>query len=1688
LTTAVLVNSSSTTGYNTSSTTPGQFQRYAERYLQHLQIPYDIFDVASTPPPSDLNSRQLIIAGHPGLQLSSLWQSAIVTAVNGGTGFVNLDSSSTIGTQSHIQTIFGATGSALGTPATQIVVPAAMQPGGSTPHYIAGLQRGYRANPGDFVYPFHANQSGVVNSVTATALQNANGTVVALMGTDPLIRVTTYGAGRAVFFGTLDYLQADRFGFLMGVDDLFWRSLVWAARKPFVLRGYPRFWSVRMDHNVDTGWPVRIKEMYDPTLTGNVAPDGSGGPWKVSGSIYMNLLPPGDPNRALLNQDINAGKIQVSPHGYHSVDFGDLFWNGPAGRANTDSEWVSNMADIQAWKQGNGGTDTIPFFSKWVLGHFYDLSNNMGYDFWNTFGFRYIGTTIKPGFQYNHDPLQYNGAERLQVRPFWIYQLPPLPQADSTSDESYSFFFADDLTMGSRAGLPSQKFFLFGSRSLDIVNVGPVDMLFCNSDGSGLPFAESKFQWYTWRLFSSMVPVEVYTHDDKYAVCPDPQRRQLISDISGFLNTEKAQHIFMQDMSQYTYARTKSTLSQANYNGSQITYTYTGAAMDLDGVLVPTKVLVFSGDTEGQWQGVSGFSSGLVTSMAPPPAPPAVVAVNPSTGSIAGGTSITISGAGFTSTSTVTIGRNNATNVSFHDSSTLTAVTPAGTEGTADVAVFSQFGSGTLTGGFTYVGPPGITRISPTAGPSTGGNIMNLFGNSFVSGAQVTVGGQPATNITVISPSMMAVTIPAGTTGTVANVKVTTPNGSSTLNSAYSYLDPSTVLMEDSFNGDSTANWLASPLGLAQGWSRVQGAYDYAGLGGTQQFTGNAGWGNYSVEAKVQVFSLANFPGGFRGRVNPSTGAGYAVWFYPGSNVLRLLKATAWNIDAPGLTVLGSANLTYDTTNYHRVQLVFQGTSIQVFWDGVIQISATDSSYASGLIALDVSNQHIRYEDVLVTGPPSTGPFITGLTVAPASFTLNAVGVTKQLTVTASYSDGTNQNVTTNSGTNYSSGNSNSLSVGSTGLVTAVSNGSSTINATFGAWLASTAGTVQVTVPTALRVSPYQGTTAGGNRMDLMGMNLSTATTVNIGGHSASILSAAADGSQMTVLVPSGSVGSADIVLTNSGGSSTFSGGYTYVDPLMILFADDFNLGSLSNWTASPLGLLTNWSATQHVADNNGGGATQIYAGSSAWSNYAVEAKFQLFSNQNYPGGLRGRVNTSTGASYTVWLYPSSLQIRLLRTGAWSVDAPGLAVLSTTSVASMNPNVFHKLKLVFSGSQITVLYDGATVIQATDTALTAGAIALDVSNQHIQFDDVFVSSSVPAPTLTGITVSPVSFTLTSVGATQQLTVTASYSDGSTQNVTSNSGTTYAPSNTASSTVSATGLVTAVNNGTSIITASFGAFQGTTTATVNVTAPAISRVSPTQGTTAGGNRMDLMGTNLSTNSTVKIGGQNASVLSALPDGSRMTVQVPPGSLGSANIVVTNAGVSTTLAGGYTYVDPLTILFADDFNLGSFSNWTPSPLGLFSNWTASQDLADYNGGGHTQIYAGNPGWADYSAETKFQLFSNQSYPGGLRGRVNTSTGASYAVWLYPASLQIKLLRTGAWSVDAPGLAVLSSVSVANMDPNVFHRVKLVFSGSLITVVYDGATVLQVSDATLTSGAVALDVSSQHIQFEDIIVTQP
>ena len=84
-------------------------------------------------------------------------------------------------------------------------------------------------------------------------------------------------------------------------------------------------------------------------------------------------------------------------------------------------------------------------------------------------------------------------------------------------------------------------------------------------------------------------------------------------------------------------------------------------------------------------------------------AAPTVTSISPASGPTAGGTSITIAGTGFISGATVTIGGNDASDVSVSATS-ITATTPAGAEGPQDVVVTNpDIQSDTLIGGFTYV-------------------------------------------------------------------------------------------------------------------------------------------------------------------------------------------------------------------------------------------------------------------------------------------------------------------------------------------------------------------------------------------------------------------------------------------------------------------------------------------------------------------------------------------------------------------------------------------------------------------------------------------------------------------------------------------------------------------------------------------------------------------------------------------------------------------------------------------------------------------------------------------------------------------------------------------------------------------------------------------------------------------------
>lgn len=98
---------------------------------------------------------------------------------------------------------------------------------------------------------------------------------------------------------------------------------------------------------------------------------------------------------------------------------------------------------------------------------------------------------------------------------------------------------------------------------------------------------------------------------------------------------------------------------------------------------------------------------------------PTVTSINPNSGSVNGGTPVTITGTGFASGATVAIGGVAATNVTVVSATQITATTGAsGTPGTVNVVVTVSGQSATLTAGFTY------SSSTSTPAPTSSAHIL----------------------------------------------------------------------------------------------------------------------------------------------------------------------------------------------------------------------------------------------------------------------------------------------------------------------------------------------------------------------------------------------------------------------------------------------------------------------------------------------------------------------------------------------------------------------------------------------------------------------------------------------------------------------------------------------------------------------------------------------------------------------------------------------------------------------------------------------------------------------------------------------------------------------------------------------------------------------------------------------------
>src|SRR5713101_3944702 len=175
------------------------------------------------------------------------------------------------------------------------------------------------------------------------------------------------------------------------------------------------------------------------------------------------------------------------------------------------------------------------------------------------------------------------------------------------------------------------------------------------------------------------------------------------------------------------------------------------------------------------------------------PPPPTVRGIDPNNGPATGGTSVTITGTGFTSAASVLFGSTPASGITFISDTKITAISPPGC-GIANVTVSTPNGTSATSPVdlFTYVpSTPTVTGINPDSGPTTGGTMVTISGSGFMCATGVSFGPTPASSssITVVSDTQITVDSPPAGIGTV-DVTVSTSSGTSAItgNDQFTYL------------------------------------------------------------------------------------------------------------------------------------------------------------------------------------------------------------------------------------------------------------------------------------------------------------------------------------------------------------------------------------------------------------------------------------------------------------------------------------------------------------------------------------------------------------------------------------------------------------------------------------------------------------------------------------------------------------------------------------------------------------------------------------------------------------------------------------------------------------------------------------------------------------------------------------
>ncbi len=181
-----------------------------------------------------------------------------------------------------------------------------------------------------------------------------------------------------------------------------------------------------------------------------------------------------------------------------------------------------------------------------------------------------------------------------------------------------------------------------------------------------------------------------------------------------------------------------------------------------------------------------------------------------------------------------------------------------------------------------------------------------------------------------------------------------------------------TVLFFEDFEEGAAANWIRSPNTMGD-WSIVcDGSLVYRQNTQTDEFrvsvAGSMDWTDQVVEARVKVLSFASGgPAdlvGLYGRFKDLDNHYYVALRNDGRIGIRMkLSGSSTTLDGTAV----DAGIT--TNTWYVVKLEIIGSTLNAYIDGALLATATESSIASGAVAVGATNSKAEFDDVRVTAP-----------------------------------------------------------------------------------------------------------------------------------------------------------------------------------------------------------------------------------------------------------------------------------------------------------------------------------------------------------------------------------------------------------------------------------------------------------------------------------------------------------------------------------------------------------------------------------------------------------------------------------------------------------------------------------------------------------------------------------------------